>query len=108
MNILQGRSVEMGQFNQDDLKKLAKLCHIECTPEEEARLLKNMLAILGYIDQLHAVNTDLTLGKHNPLECPVNILAEDIVEESLDREEFLSNSPSHVGGMVRIPPVIQF
>jgi aspartyl-tRNA(Asn)/glutamyl-tRNA(Gln) amidotransferase subunit C len=98
----------MTQFNQDDLKKLTKLCHIECTPEEEARLLKNMVAILDYIDQLREVNTDLTLGKHNPLECSVNVLAEDIEETPLEREEFLTNAPSHVGGMVRIPPVIQF
>lgn len=98
----------MGQFNQDDLKKLTKLCHIECTPDEEERLLNNMLSILGYIDQLHEVNTELTLGKHNPIECPVNVMAEDIEEESLTRDEFLSNAPAHVGGMIRIPPVIQF
>ena len=98
----------MKAFSKEDLKKLAKLCHIECTPEEEERLLKNMLAILNYIDQLHEVNTENTLGKHNPLECPVNIMGEDIEEPSLNREEFLLNAPSHVGGMVRIPPVIQF
>lgn len=98
----------MKAFNKEDLKKLTKLCHIECTPEEEERLLKNMRSILDYIDQLHEVNTEGTLGKHNPLESPVNIMGEDVEEECLDREEFLSNTPSHVGGMVRIPPVIQF
>lgn len=98
----------MEKFNQDDLKRLTKLCHIECSPEEEDRLLKNMCSILDYIDQLHEINTDLTIGKHNPLECPSNTMGEDVIEESLDREEFLSNAPSHVGGMVRIPPVIQF
>jgi aspartyl-tRNA(Asn)/glutamyl-tRNA(Gln) amidotransferase subunit C len=98
----------MKSFTQDDLKKLTKLCHIECTPEEEERLLKNMLSILTYIDQLHEVDTSGTLGKHNPLDCRINVMAEDIEEDSLPREEFLSNTPSHVGGMVRIPPVIEF
>lgn len=98
----------MKAFNKEDLKKLTKLCHIECAPEEEERLLKNMLAILDYISELHEVNTEGTLGKHNPLECSANIMGEDIEEPSLDREEFLSNAPAHVGGMVRIPPVIEF
>lgn len=98
----------MKAFNKEDLKKLTKLCHIECSPEEEERLLKNMLSILNYIDQLQEVNTEVTLGKHNPLDCPANVMEEDIEEESLNRDEFLSNAPSHVGGMVRIPPVIEF
>lgn len=98
----------MAQFSQEDLKKLTRLCHIEFTPEEEERLLKNMVSILGYIDQLHSVNTENTLGKHNPTECDVNVLDEDIEEAPLNREEFLCNAPAQVGGMVRIPPVIQF
>jgi len=98
----------MARFDQNDLKKLTRLCHIECTPEEEERLLRNMLSILDYIDQLHEVNTEQTLGKHNPTECDVNVWGEDIEEPSLEREEFLSNAPAQVGGMVRIPSVIQF
>ena len=97
----------MKQFTKEDLNKLKALCHIECTDEEEERLLRNMQSILGYMDQLLEVDTELTLGKHNPLECHTNVMGDDIPEAPLDRDCFLSNAPSHVGGMVKIPPVIQ-
>lgn len=97
----------MNQFTKEDLTKLKALCHIDCTPEEEERLLRNMQSILGHINQLVEVDTEMTLGKHNPLECPTNVMGEDIPEAPLDRDLFLSNAPSHVGGMVKIPPVMQ-
>ena len=97
----------MNEFTKEDLNKLKALCHIECTPEEEERLLRNMKSILGHIDQLIEVNTELVLGKHNPLNGPANVMGEDIPEPPLDRDLFLSNASSHVGGMVKIPPVMQ-
>ncbi|MBM3191520.1 MAG: Asp-tRNA(Asn)/Glu-tRNA(Gln) amidotransferase subunit GatC [Chlamydiae bacterium] len=96
----------MQQFTKEDLHKLKTLCHIECTPEEEERLLRNMQSILEYIEKLHEVNTELTMGRHNPLEGPTNVMGEDIPEEPLERDIFLSNAPSQVGGMVKIPPVM--
>jgi len=35
-------------------------------------------------------------------------MREDLVVPTLTREEFLANAPAHVGGMVRVPPVIKF
>jgi aspartyl-tRNA(Asn)/glutamyl-tRNA(Gln) amidotransferase subunit C len=36
-----------------------------------------------------------------------SILREDEVTETLDRETFLANSPAHIGGMIRVPPIIK-
>ena len=36
-----------------------------------------------------------------------NVTREDVVGELLNREAFLANAPSHVGGMIRVPPVIK-
>ncbi|MBI3236171.1 MAG: aspartyl/glutamyl-tRNA amidotransferase subunit C [Chlamydiales bacterium] len=36
-----------------------------------------------------------------------NVMRKDEVGTPLSREEFLANAPSHVGGMVRVPPVIK-
>lgn len=93
-------------FTKEDLKKLAKLCHIKCSEQEEERLLKNMVAILDYIDQLR--EADVQHISHDEQLIDSAPLAEDKPCEVLDRDTFLSNSPAHVGGMVRIPPVIQF
>ncbi|HCJ83322.1 MAG TPA: Asp-tRNA(Asn)/Glu-tRNA(Gln) amidotransferase subunit GatC, partial [Parachlamydiales bacterium] len=36
-----------------------------------------------------------------------NVLREDRAQETLSREEFLKNAPQHIGGMIRVPPVIR-
>lgn len=36
-----------------------------------------------------------------------NVMREDDIGETLPRETFLENSPSHVGGMIRVPTVIK-
>lgn len=94
-------------FTREDLDKLKRLCHIECTEEEESRLLTNIQSILAQIDQLHEVNTDLTMGKHNVLDCSCNILQEDEIEPSLCIDEFLANTPEQVAGMVKVPLLIE-
>jgi aspartyl-tRNA(Asn)/glutamyl-tRNA(Gln) amidotransferase subunit C len=38
-----------------DIEKLAKLARIELTEEEKAKYLKDISAILGYVDQLKEV-----------------------------------------------------
>lgn len=38
-----------------DIEKLAKLSRIELTEEEKAKYLKDISAILGYVDQLKGV-----------------------------------------------------
>jgi aspartyl-tRNA(Asn)/glutamyl-tRNA(Gln) amidotransferase subunit C len=32
---------------------------------------------------------------------------DDAVAELLSREEFLSNAPAHIGGMIKVPPVLK-
>ena len=42
------------------------------------------------------------------MESVTSIGHQDVEEPLIDRETFLNNSPSHVGGMIKIPPVIEF
>lgn len=36
-----------------------------------------------------------------------NEMREDVLGEVLTREQFLSNAPDQIGGMIRIPPVLK-
>ncbi len=47
----------MKQLTPETIKKLTELCRIDCTPEEEASLLKDLDSILGYIALLDEVET---------------------------------------------------
>lgn len=98
----------MIQFGEDDLRNLEQLCRIRCTKEEEDKLLKNLKSIFKYMEQIDAIPLEGLLGRHNLLESKSNRMYEDIEQETLSREDLLSNAPSHVGGMIRIPLVIEY
>lgn len=98
----------MTELDKATLANLTKLCRIDCSDDELKTLLKNLQSILGYIDQLKEVDTtDVPVCNHVTEEIQP-FMREDKPNESLDRETFLQNSPSHVGGMIRVPTVIKF
>lgn len=98
----------MPDLNEETLASLTKLCRINCLDEELKTLLKNLQSILGYIDQLKEVDTKGIPVCNHVSEEIETFMREDEVTESLDRDTFLENSPSHVGGMIRVPTVIKF
>lgn len=98
----------MAQINDDILTQLATLSRIQCTEEEKEKLKGRINRVLGYIDLLNEVETEGVKPCYCVSENLVNVLREDVVDNSLSREDFLSQAPSHVGGMIRVPPVIHF
>lgn len=96
----------MVKLDKLTVAKLMQLSRIHCNEEEQEALLHDLQKILGYIEQLDQVNTEDVEPCYNvlPLE---NVMREDTVGGLLDRDVFLENAPSHIGGMVRVPPVIK-
>jgi aspartyl-tRNA(Asn)/glutamyl-tRNA(Gln) amidotransferase subunit C len=86
---------------------LTKLCRIECSQEEKEKLFEKLSNILSYMDLLGEVGTQDITPCNQVIETLNNIMREDKVGETLSREEFLANSPSHIGGMIKIPPVLK-
>jgi len=95
-------------IDKETLKTLAQLCRIEFNDEIREKLLKNLTSILGYIDLLKEVDTEDVPECNHVLETVQNVMREDKTEETLEQDTFLRNCPSHVGRMVRVPPVIKF
>ncbi|HSX12609.1 MAG TPA: Asp-tRNA(Asn)/Glu-tRNA(Gln) amidotransferase subunit GatC [Rhabdochlamydiaceae bacterium] len=98
----------MNEMNHEQIDHLAKLCRIECSKEEKERLSKNLSQILAYIEQLDKLDTENILPCSRVLETAKNGWRDDVVGDTLSREKLLENSSSHVGGMVRVPPIIKF
>jgi len=96
------------ELQEDDIEKLSKLCHIECTEKEKKKLRQNLSEILTYAAQLQEINTEGVAPCNSVLENRKNSLREDEIGDLLPRETFLNNAPSHTGGMIRVPPVIKF
>ncbi len=96
------------KFDRSSLQKLQKLSRIQCKPEEEKPLLESLQNILKHVEQLNEVNTEKVQPCNHVLgELHYNMMRKDEEGPVRMREEFLANSPSHVGGMIRVPPILK-
>ncbi|MCB1109942.1 MAG: Asp-tRNA(Asn)/Glu-tRNA(Gln) amidotransferase subunit GatC [Chlamydiia bacterium] len=98
----------MTKLDKKTLINLTKLCRINCSEEELEVLLANLQSVLGYIDQMKEVDTEGVPACNHVSDHVGNVTREDEPDKNLDRKTFLDNSPSHVGGMIRVPTVIKF
>ena len=97
----------MPDFNEETVKTLTRLTRIEVTTEEIPELFANLKRILDYFDQLQEVDLSQLPPYSHVEEQGIESLRDDVCETTLSREEFLSNAPDHVGGMIRVPPVLK-
>lgn len=97
----------MADLNQDTIKALTQLSRIQCTEEEEASLLQDLKKILTYIEQLNEIDTSHVSPCNQILPSLNNVMREDVVGETMPRELFLANAPSHVGGMIKVPTIFK-
>lgn len=95
-------------MNDANAEYLANLCLIKLTHQEKETLNHNLKKILEYMDLLNEVDTSAIAPCVSVLETMVNVMREDVEGPPFDREQFFRNAPEHVGGMIKVPPVIQF
>jgi aspartyl-tRNA(Asn)/glutamyl-tRNA(Gln) amidotransferase subunit C len=95
-------------FDPKEFEHLRKLCRLECTPEEEAKLFESLQKVLGYIEQLNEVDTEGVPSCNYVLRSMLkNQMREDEVSDLLPREQFLAQAPDQIGGLVRVPPIMK-
>lgn len=95
-------------MNDASAEYLSNLCLIKLTDKEKETLNHNLSKILEYMDLLNEVDTSAIAPCVSVLETMVNVMREDVEGPPFDREQFFRNAPEHVGGMIKVPPVIQF
>lgn len=92
-----------------DIRKIAKLAHLEITDEEVAVYEPQMANIVAYVEQLNELDTEniepaiggLTLeGEQTATE------REDVPHESLGQKLALDQAPSAVEGHFQVPKVL--
>lgn len=97
----------MAKLDKETIKSLTKLSRIDCTEEEQESLLKDLEKILAHIEQLEQINTDNVPPCYQVLEGMQNVMREDVIGKVLNRDDFLANAPDHIGGLIKVPPVIK-
>ncbi len=94
-------------MQEEDFNKLCRLCRISVSEEEKEKLFKSVADVLKYVEQLEEVNTDGVKTCYTVHETLKSVMRDDTPEAPLSRDLFLADAPSHVGGMIRVPPVLK-
>lgn len=97
----------MAQLTKESVKQIAKLCRISISDEEAEAIAKDMDKVLGYVEQLQELDTQNVKPCSHVISKMMNVMRADEPKEPMPREEFLANAPAHVGGMIRVPPIMK-
>jgi aspartyl-tRNA(Asn)/glutamyl-tRNA(Gln) amidotransferase subunit C len=92
----------------EDVRRIARLARLTLSPGEEARLREELSGILGYVEQLRALDLDgvepmthaLAAGEAAPLRA-------DEPAPCLGPEEALANAPAREGTWFKVPRILE-
>ncbi len=93
----------------EDIRKIAKLAHLEITEEEVALYTPQMANIVAYVEQLNELDTENiepAIGGLTPEGEVTETMREDIPHESLGQKLALDQSPTASHGHFRVPKVL--
>jgi len=92
-----------------DVRKIAKLAHLEITEEEVAIYTPQMANIVKYVEQLNELDTENIepmLGGLTVEGEATKAIRPDVVRGSFTQHEALSEAPSGVSGHFQVPRVL--
>ena len=93
------------RISADAVAKVARLARLDVTPDDIARLTSQLDGMLEHFADIDA----LDLADVEPMTQPyplVNVMRDDVVAPSLDRDEVLAAVPAAEDGRFRVPPII--
>lgn len=91
--------------SKKDVDYIKVLARLSVSEEETEGLVEDLNMVLSYVDKLKELDTDDVKILVNPLYIE-NVYREDVVEESLNSEDFLANVPERVENYLKVPSVI--
>ncbi len=89
-----------------DVQKVAMLARIRLTEDEAAELGPQLNRIVGYIDQLSAIETEQVPPTAHPHDVSMPLRA-DVVTNGNRREELQAPAPAVESGLYIVPKVIE-
>ena len=92
-------------ISRDDVTHVARLARLEVTDEEVERFTVQLGAVLEHAADIAALDIADVPPTAHPLPL-VNVLRDDVVAPSLDRDEVLAQAPAAEDGRFRVPPIL--
>lgn len=96
-------------IKSEDIRKIAKLAHLEISEEEVEIYTPQMADIVAYVEQLNQLDTDsveASLGGLTPEGEATDTAREDVPHDSLGQKLALDQAPASSHGHFRVPKVL--
>jgi aspartyl-tRNA(Asn)/glutamyl-tRNA(Gln) amidotransferase subunit C len=93
------------RITKETVAHVATLARLAVTDEELELFTGQLAAVLEHAQDVEALDTSGVPPTAHPLEI-VNVLREDVVQPSLDRDEVLAMAPSTEDGRFRVPSIL--
>jgi aspartyl-tRNA(Asn)/glutamyl-tRNA(Gln) amidotransferase subunit C len=93
-------------FSEEMIDSLSRASAMLVRPGEREELREDLKKIFSHIESLKQVPTDNIRPCSHPLDI-VNVVRADIVQECMERQTLTDNCPAHIGGMIRVPTILQ-
>ena len=85
-----------------DVEHVAKLARLELTEDEKVLYTKQLGDVLKYVDQMNEVDTSNVKPMAQVIDF-VNVMREDIPEQKISKEAWMSNAPEEENGFFKVP-----
>lgn len=97
----------MSQVHDETIELLARLSRIAVTKNEALKLKDDLTKMLDFIEQLDQLDVEGFHLCNQVIKDTKRSLRKDQVKDLLPRDTFLKNAPDHLGGMIKVPPVLK-
>ncbi len=91
-------------ITQKQVEHVAKLARLSLTEEEKSKFTTQLNDILQFAEKLNELDTD-QVEPTSHIYPVVNVVREDTVRPSIEREKALVNAPDQKAGLFRVPAV---
>jgi len=88
------------------VKHVAQLVRLGISEEEAQKFSAQFSSIIEYFNMLNEVDTENVIPASDVANAQ-NVLREDAVRPSMDRQEFLKNAPQSERGYIKVPTVLR-
>ncbi|HYF84557.1 MAG TPA: Asp-tRNA(Asn)/Glu-tRNA(Gln) amidotransferase subunit GatC [Clostridia bacterium] len=93
-------------ITKKDVEYVAALSRLEFSEDEKEKYTEQLNVILEYINQLNELDTEGVKPTYHVMPV-INVLREDEVRQSIDRDDVLMNAPTTQDGCFKVPRIIE-
>ena len=95
----------MPKISREDVAHVADLARLRLSDDELGTFTDQLGAVLDHAADIEALDLDDVVPTSHPYPL-VNVLRDDVVVPSIDREEVLAQAPEVEDHQFRVPPVL--